>query len=63
MDDLTKIMIYENLTPSQRDEVFRPRTKDKCCQLNGIKCRIQETFGYEAKSDICKNSLCEKERT
>lgn len=52
--------IYENLTPTQRDEVIRPRTKT-CCMLTKDKlCLIQKKFGYEAKPDICKSHLCDR---
>ena len=53
------VRIYQNLTAEQAKQIRVPRTDGRCCLLTEDgKCRIQELFGYEAKSDICKNYLC-----
>lgn len=61
--DTTDIMIYENLTPEQRDTIWKPRTKDVCCMLVDNLCRIELEFGHEAKPDICKQVICKREMT
>jgi hypothetical protein len=55
------MMIYENLTTAQKQEVWRPR-EEMCCQLAGNLCNIEVMFGHEAKPDVCQQAECRKER-
>ena len=57
--DLTSMMIYENLTIEQRDEIVKPRTKEQCCQLTkeGL-CGIRIKYGEDAQCDVCRQRKC-----